>query len=395
MTEEARPTIPVAEFAERRRRLRERMAADGVDLFIAYSDDRAAFGQQHARYLFNYQPHFEPALTVVPLEGESFIATGPESEALVRGSSYCENVRVVDAFAHPDEEYPFSKIGRLADALAPIRARGSRWHRTAIAGGDAIPKRIWDALAAAIEGEVVAGDGLILRLRAVKSRAEIEVIRQAYRIAEAGTATALAAIAPGVTEREIAAEAEHVMRRMGSEGMGIDTIVGSGKDNTIAIITRTTNRRIGAGDHILITLAPRYEGYHAAIGRVAAVGRVNERIEQAVKVAISAQEAAASTLRPGVTGAEIDRLARGVCRASGLDRYFAYSGVHSVGLVEFEAPILTSKSVEPLSADMVFSIDIPVFFAPWGGLRIEDGYLITSSGAEALQTISKDIRRVN
>jgi Xaa-Pro aminopeptidase len=316
--------------------------------------------------LFNYRPHFEPALNVVQLEGESFIATGPESEAFVRANSYCENVQVVDAFTHPDEEYPFINIGRLAGALASIRVRGSSWHRTAIAGGDAIPKRIWDALAAAIEGEIVAGDGLILGLRAVKSRAEIEVIREAYRIAEAGTAAALASIAPGVTEREIAAEAEHVMRRMGSEGMGIDTIVGSGKDNTFAIITRTTNKRVGAGDHILITLAPRYEGYHAAIGRVAAVGRVDERIEQAVQVAISAQEAAAGALRPGVTGAEVDRLARGVCGASGLNRYFAYSGVHSVGLVEFEAPILSSRSVEPLLADMIFSIDIPVFFCTLG-----------------------------
>ena len=214
---------------------------------------------------------------------------------------------------------------------------------------------------------------LILGLRAIKSPSEIAVIREAYRIAEAGTAAALAATAPGVTEREIAAEAEHAMRRMGSEGMGIDTIVGSGKENTFSIICRTTNRRIGKGDHVLITLAPRYEGYHAAIGRVAAVGQVDERIERAVEVAIEAQETTAAALRPGVTGAEIDAISRGVCRAAGLERYFAYSGIHSVGLVEFEAPILTSKSTEPLSADMVFSIDIPVFFAPWGGLRIEEG----------------------
>ena len=36
------------------------MAKEGVDLFLAYSDDRATYGQQHSRYLFNYQPHFEP-----------------------------------------------------------------------------------------------------------------------------------------------------------------------------------------------------------------------------------------------------------------------------------------------------------------------------------------------
>ena len=286
MSDNAHPTIPAGEFDDRRRRLRERMAAENLDVFIAYSDDRATYGQQHARYLFNYQPHFEPALTVVPLDGDAFIATGPESEALVKATSHCRDVRVVDAFTHPDEEYPFSQIHGLADALTSLSARGRAPRRIAIAGDDALPKKLWDALATATDAEFVAGDRLILGLRAIKSPSEIAVIREAYRIAEAGTAAALAATAPGVTEREIAAEAEHVMRRMGSEGMGIDTIVGSGKENTFSIICRTTNRRIGKGDHVLITLAPRYEGYHAAIGRVAAVGQVDERIERAVDVAI-------------------------------------------------------------------------------------------------------------
>ena len=312
----------------------------------------------------------------------------------MKATSYCRDVRVVDAFTHPDEEYPFSQIHRLADTLASLAARGRSPRRIAVAATMRSRRSSGMRSPTAIDAEFVAGDRLILGLRAIKSPGEIAVICEAYRIAEAGTAAALAAIAPGVTEREIAAEAEHAMRRMGSEGMGIDTIVGSGKENTFSIICRTTNRRIGKGDHVLITLAPRYEGYHAAIGRVAAVGQVDERIERAVEVAIEAQETTAAALRPGVTGAEIDAISRGVCRAAGLERYFAYSGIHSVGLVEFEAPILTSKSTEPLSADMVFSIDIPVFFAPWGGLRIEDGFLVTSAGAEPLQSIAKGIRRV-
>jgi Xaa-Pro dipeptidase len=308
---------------------------------------------------------FEAALSVVPLEEGSFIATGPEAEALVRGTSHCCDVRVVDAFTHPDEEYPYLTIHKLADALRSIRAGGRPPRRIAIAGGDAVPKKLWDALAESSGAEFVDGERIILDLRAVKSPSEIAVIREAYRIAEAGTKAALAAVAPGVTEREIAAEAEYVMRRMGSEGMGIDTIVGAGKENTFAILCRTTRRPVGWGDHVLITLAPRYEGYHAAIGRVAAVGTVDERIEQAMAVAIRSQEATVAVLRAGVNGAELDRIARDVCREAGLEKYFAYSGIHSVGVVEFEAPILTSHSTAPLAADMVMSIDIPIFFAPW------------------------------
>ena len=392
MSDAARPAIPVEEFHERRRRLREKMAADGIDVFVAYSDDRATFGQQHARYLFDYQPHFEPALCVVPLEGTAFIATGPESEEFVRATSRCRDVRIVDAFTHPDEEYPYLTVHKLADVLHSL-VGGRVLRRIAVAGGDAMPGKVWNALVAVGGADIVDGERLILGLRAVKSASEVAVIREAYRIAEAGTLAALKAVGSGVTEREIAAEAEHAMRRQGSEGMGIDTIVGSGRDNTFAILSRTTHRRVRKGDHVLITLAPRYEGYHGAIGRVAAVGDIDERIEQAVAVAIRSQEATAAAMRPGVTGAELDAIARGVCREAGLERHFAYSGIHSTGVVEFEPPILTSHFNAPLSEGMVFSIDIPIFFAPWGGLRVEDGFLVTTAGAEALQSLGKEIHR--
>jgi Xaa-Pro dipeptidase len=390
MTNPPGPTIPAAEFTARRDRLREAMVREGIDLFIAYSDDRAAFGQQHARYLFNYQPHFEPALTIVPVDGEALIATGPESDQFVLATSFCRQVRVVDLFAHADEEYPHSTIHGMADLLGSLASGG----RVAVAGLDALPHRAWLALRGACTAEIVDGDALLARLRAVKSPAEIAVIRHAYRIAEAGTIAALGAIAPGVTERDVAAEAEFAMRRLGSEGMGIDTIVAAGCERTRPILARTTTTPIRAGDHVVLTIAPRYEGYHGAIGRVAAVGVINPEVEAAVPVAIRAQDAVVAAMKPGVTGASIDRIGRDVCRAAGLEQYFAYSGVHSVGVVEFEPPILTSWHEEPLVPGMVFSVDIPMFGAPWGGLRIEDGYLVRPGGAEPLVGLPREIHRV-
>ena len=67
-----------------------------------------------------------------------------------------------------------------------------------------------------------------------------------------------------------------------------------------------------------------------------------------------------------------------------LGENFLYSGLHSVGVVEFEPPILGPGSWEVLKENMVISVDIPVFNAQWGGLRIEDGYLITEEGCEKL-----------
>ncbi len=63
---------------------------------------------------------------------------------------------------------------------------------------------------------------------------------------------------------------------------------------------------------------------------------------------------------------------------AGLGQYFLYSGVHSLGVIEFEPPIFGPSSPALLKENMIISIDIPMFNAPWGGLRVENGYRITA-----------------
>jgi Xaa-Pro aminopeptidase len=220
-------------------------------------------------------------------------------------------------------------------------------------------------------------------LRAVKSTAEIAVIRYAYKIAEIGLQAALDASEVGVTEREISAEAEAAMRRAGAEGTGIDTIVASGP-NTRPILARSTFRRVQNNELVLLTVAPRYEGYHGAIGRPVLVGDPGKEIGHAVDVACRAQEACFQAMRPGMEGRDVEAAGRRVVEAAGLGAAFLYSGLHSVGVIEFEPPIFGPSSAAKLAKDMVISVDIPLFNTPWGGLRVEDGFLIVDSGAERL-----------
>src|SRR5699024_12329212 len=100
--------------------------------------------------------------------------------------------------------------------------------QVAIAGINRIPYTGYHQLQQVFSvDEFASADDLFVDLRKVKSAAEIEVIRYAYYIAEKGTEAAVAALEVGKTEREVAAEAEQVMRSLGSEGMGIDTMVRS------------------------------------------------------------------------------------------------------------------------------------------------------------------------
>jgi Xaa-Pro aminopeptidase len=64
-----------------------------------------------------------------------------------------------------------------------------------------------------------------------------------------------------------------------------------------------------------------------------------------------------------------------------------------VGVIEFEPPIFGPSSPARLEKNMIISIDIPMFSTPWGGLRVEDGYLIRGGDAERLNEIPYQIHK--
>lgn len=379
------PRIPDTEFRSRWERLQTALTGAGLDIIIAYADDHAVAGSGHARYLADFAPHFEPVLILVPAAGGPLLLSGPETETFAQLTARIRDVRVVREFTHPDEEYPFTTLVSLRDEIAEASERaGTPLRRVGLAGLDLMPIRIYEALSQALDGvELVDVESLVTGLRAIKTPAEQAVIRYAYQIAQSGVQAAFDAIHEGATEREVAAAAEFAMRSMGSEGMGIDTIVASGP-NTRPILARTRLRELRRDELILLTIAPRYEGYHAAIGRPLVIGQPAEEVRHAMEVAMAAQTAAMEAMRPGVPGSAVEGAARRVVEAAGLGEYFLYCGVHSVGVIEFEPPIYGPGNHDRLQADMVLSIDVPLFHAPWGGLRFEDGYLITQTGAEPL-----------
>jgi Xaa-Pro aminopeptidase len=381
---EARPFIPAHEYPQRWKQVQELMAKLGLDLFIAYADDRAVFGPAHARWLANFPVHFEPACILMARDEQPVLLCGPESDEYARLAGQIPNVRVLREFTHPDEDYPYSQIQGLGEVVAEYLPGRMGAIRAGLAGKGLMSAGTWAAFQKALPGakwwEI---ENEVCELRAQKSPAEIEVIRYAYRIAEMGINAGIQAIRAGVTERQVAAEIEAALRSAGAEGTGIDTIVASGP-NTRPILARSTFREIRPDELGLLTVAPRYEGYHAAIGRPVLVGNPGEEIRRAVEAAVRAQEACYQAMRAGIEGREVEAVGRRIVEAASLGGYFLYSGVHSVGVIEFEPPIFGPSSPARLREDMVISIDIPLFNTPWGGLRVEDGYWITADGAERL-----------
>ena len=378
------PTIPIEEYPQRWRKVQRLMDEQQIDLLLAYGDDRAVAGAAHVRWLANIPVHFEPMCVLVPRAGEPSLLCGPESDQYAIQVGQVRDVRILREFTDPAEDYPYSKIEGLAEIMADIAGGPGSVRRVGLAGKSLLGADTARALEAALPGaQWVDVDNLMCGLRAKKSAAEVAVMRHAYHIAEQGIQAAIGAVRPGVCERAVAAEADAAMRRAGAEGTGIDTICRIRPQFAAHLgplhVADHRRDRPGAAD-----CGAALRGYHAAIGRPVLVGDPGPEIRRALDAACRGQEACFRGLRPGRLGRDVEALGRQVMAEAGLGRYFLYSGLHTIGVVEFEPPIFGPSSATVLEENMIVSVDIPLFNAPWGGLRVEDGYLIAADGAERL-----------
>jgi Xaa-Pro aminopeptidase len=158
-------------------------------------------------------------------------------------------------------------------------------------------------------------------------------------------------------------------------------MVASGVANTVPIIARSTFRTILADDLVCVTLAPRYEGYHAALARPFLFGP-NPQIERAIEVARQGQRTGAERLVTGTKGRDAARAVRETLEGASTGADLPYVPIHSVGMIEFEPPIFLSSSEVSIQDGMALSIDAALFHGPWGGLRIEDGFAIRDGAAQ-------------
>jgi Xaa-Pro dipeptidase len=382
--------ISDGEYQQRWKNVQRIMIREGCDLLLVYGDDHSFSGPANVRYLCNYAPHFEPAVIVMPGEGDPALVTGPELKDYALLQSRIKEIVAVHEFGLPGQEYPFVELTDFTRAVSMVLKTGmEKIKRIGVAGMDLMSHGILSALMELFRNKAIVDAGpWLTEIRMMKSDSEVMIIRRAYELADAGLQACTNHITEGVTEHEVAAEGEYAMRRLGAEGTGMDTVIGSGP-YARPIIARTSDRRIQMGDLVAISIGPRFQGYHGQLGRPVHLGRpIPKELDYAMKIAREAQELTREALKPGAIGEEVEAVGRSHIQKAGLLDYYVYSSCHSVGTAEAEEPVLGPGSKLVVQPDMVFSIDIPLFLAPFGGFRYEDGFLVTREGAVKLNRAS-------
>jgi len=226
-------------------------------------------------------------------------------------------------------------------------------------------------------------------LRIIKSNEEIELIRNAAKVSDTAMEAAIKATKPGVTETEIAAEAEYTMRKNRAEEF-FRTYIASGPRSSIAH-GLVSHRKVEEGDLVMIDLHPTVNGYHADLCRTISVGEPSEKQRRAFEVYLKAQRAAVEAVSPNVTMTKLENLMHEIFEKEGYGEYFVSPPIHGVGL-EFEEPPLPAghaffhgeEPKDELKPGMVISIGNCGLYLGEFGVRVEDTVAVSEKGYEEL-----------
>ena len=168
----------------------------------------------------------------------------------------------------------------------------------------------------------------VKQLRQIKEDWEIHRIRQAEAIGDRAFKRLLGEVKAGMTEKQVAARLEFFMKEEGAEGLSFDTIAASGPHSAMPHAV-PTDRKLTKGDLLTMDFGCLYQGYCSDMTRTIAIGKVSEEQRKIYDVVKKAQETALAGIRPGMTGAQIDKLARNVIKKAGYGEYFGHALGHN------------------------------------------------------------------
>lgn len=236
--------------------------------------------------------------------------------------------------------------------------------------------------------KLMATNGLVEAIRAIKEAQEIEYITKASAITDAAFESVVPKIKAGMTEKQIAWKLEKAMREMGSEALPFDIIVGSGP-NAALPHAKPTDRVISEGEPIVIDMGARYRGYASDLTRTVCIGKPTDKFREIYNIVLAAQQAAISKISQDMKARTADALARDVITKAGYGEAFGHSLGHGVGFAEHELPYLSANSKEKLAENMVFTIEPGIYLEGWGGVRIEDTVAMESGRVKLITKAKK------
>ena len=300
-----------------------------------------------------------------------------------------EPILLADRTGYRKDLVPIQDV-RITSIIAPtvqeaLAERGLAEARAGIVGEDIMPLALYRDLAAALPGvQWEPADEIVRGLRGIKTGAEIELLKEAARIADASLTAALAACSPGNTEADVCAAAI-------AEGMkqGADFVryvrVHSGPWSTWGIRwPQATKRILEEGDVVRMDVIGAFEGYQYDVLRTTFIGEPSGEILKILELCVEATEVAVAACMPGVKSDDVYQASQAVFEREG---YGAHSRVfmgHGIGLETVESPLIQKGVQDRLEEGMVLCIEPGISVPEVAGACIEEEMIVRADGPELL-----------
>jgi Xaa-Pro dipeptidase len=231
-----------------------------------------------------------------------------------------------------------------------------------------------------------------LRLR--KDQAEVALMHRAVQIAQNALEAAIPLIKIGMTEREVACELVAQLLKSGSAPeFPFAPIVSSGP-NSANPHASPTDRKLQAGDMLVVDWGASYDDYISDLTRTFAVGKVDAELQKIHRIVQEANAAGRAAGRPGIPCADVDKAARDVIEKSGYGKYFTHRTGHGIGMEGHEEPYIRGDNPQLLVPGMAYTVEPGVYLTGRNGVRIEDNVVVTESGTDCLSDMPREIRVV-
>ena len=234
----------------------------------------------------------------------------------------------------------------------------------------------------------------IEQMRLIKSADEIEKLNTAGKWADFAFKVGFEAVKKGVPESAVAAELEYALKKKGIMEMSFDTLIQAGP-HAAEPHGATAGNIIQDNKLVLFDLGTVWEGYISDASRTVAVGKPDDKSMDIYKVCLEAQLTAQEAAKPGITAAELDKIARDVIDKAGYGEYFIHRLGHGMGMSEHEFPSIMEGNDMVLEPGMCFSIEPGIYIPNVAGVRIEDCVHITDDGCEPFTHTTKDLQYVD
>ncbi len=377
------------EYARRLRRLQLAMEQTKLDTLIVSAPDAMCWlhGYQSRWYKSHSTTAWPPfQCTVVHLGDERLLQFDMERHRyLIPRTSVVSDLRLKSV----------NTVGEwLEFFVGELEAEGWLGGTVGIEKWSSVPNRATsEMIEAALDSRgctVVDGSLVTRQVRRLKSGAEIEVLRRAAGVCDAGLRALQGALTPGITELEAWEAMVHAMIAAGGEPAALQENVWAGTSPLIHALS--SRRQIAAGEIVCADPCGVVHRYHANAARALSIGEPQPAALELMGVLAEGVRVFEDSAAPGVRIGDVQRTLRAFYQDSGIWERRGWLGGYEFGIAF--PPDWVGEwvfAVDDADSDEVFEEGLVTNYESVIGLVLIDTFVIGAAGAERLSSVPPEI----